>query len=164
MESRSRELIYISNRRPRLFESCHFDRWLANPMTYFRSIITVLINITLLLACGGCVKSKISSPDYSRFPQIDFLPTDQARPVTSSRAARTQHGELPQEDWSAIVDLLSRLPEEAIPDELEIINISAENMWQTVSVTIQIGGNYMVVFVKVNRADWLVAGIHEFQI
>jgi len=120
----------------------------------------------VLALVTGCVSRRIVSTefgvtDYSSFPQISFLPLEQARHVTLSPSAR-RHGELPEQDWRAIVKLLSCLPENALPGELSIVNISAASMWQTVSVHIQIGGNHMVVFVKVNKTDWVVAGIHEF--
>lgn len=118
--------------------------------------------LTLMTIAAGCVGT-VHSSDYRSFPQINFLLPNQARPVTSFPAART-NGHLSEGDWRTIVGILSRIPRGAIPDELKIMHVAAESNWQTVCVHIQIGGNYMVVFVKVNKTDWIVAGIHEFVI
>lgn len=119
--------------------------------------------ICLLLAMAtGCVsRSVVIGSGSGEFPEITFLPVNQARPVIVHPAART-HGKIAEQDWQTIVALLSRLPKDAVPGELEIVNVVAESMWQTVSVTVQIGGNYMIVFVKVKSRDWKVAGIHHF--
>jgi hypothetical protein len=103
----------------------------------------------------------VSGGDYGEFPNINLLPANQARPVIVHPTART-HGKIAEQDWQSVVALLSRLPKDAVPGDLEIVNVAAESMWQTVSVTMQIGGNYMIVFVKVNNTDWKVAGIHHF--
>ncbi len=143
------------------FVNVQGGRWHAN-MKRPQIGVASCLAIGLLLVTG-CVTRKAGSPDYTSFPQIKFLPPDQARPVAAFPAART-HGKLSEQDWRAIVALLSRLPEDAMRGELKILNVSAESMWQTVCVHIQIGGNHMVVFVKVNKTDWVVAGIHAFEI
>ena len=114
--------------------------------------------MTLVLA--GCVTHKIGPAlPLGEFPAIRFLSSDQARRVTvAPKAVRT--GNISQDDWNAIVQMVSRLPDLSDNDRT-IVTVTCFGD-PTIAVTLQLGYRcYMITFVKTDQSTWKVAAIYQ---
>ena len=120
----------------------------------------IILCATVGILLAGCVTHKTGPAlQLGKFPSIQFLAPEQAKRVTvDPKAVRT--GDLSQDDWNAIVAIISRLPDLCDSDRM-IVSVTCFGD-PTIAVTIQLGyGCYMIQFVKTDETTWKVAAIYQ---
>lgn len=120
----------------------------------------IILCSTIGMLFAGCVTHNFEPAlQLGNFPSIRFLAPEQANRVTvDPKAVRT--GDLSQDDWHAIIAIISRLAELSDNDRM-IVSVTCFGN-PTIAVTIQLGyGCYVIQFVKTDETAWKVAAIYR---